>query len=252
METKAFVLPGWDDLVFEKRNKDYGAYVLRKLYMQRLILALGMSTAMMACMILAPQLFPSVPVIPKIPGKVTIIDLQPPPVVPAKPLPPPPVQQAPVRQNQNTTIRVVTEPVETPEFVDAPVQQITPGTNVVQTMIVDYVDVIEPEKPAFVLAAQVMPAYDGGAQGMLKYLGRKLKFPKALERLKVEGTVYVSFIVNGDGTVSDVQVIRGFHPDADKEAMRVIASMPGWTGGRQNGNPVNVKMVLPIKFQLAQ
>jgi periplasmic protein TonB len=253
METKAFVLPRWDDLVFEKRNKDYGAYVLRKLYMQRLILALGASTALMACMIVAPQLIPTVPLIPRIPPKITVIDLQPPPMVPTKPVPPPPAQQAALRQNQNTTIRVVTEQVEPPEVIDAPVLQIEPGTNVIgEPVAAAPAQVVVPEVPKFVIVAQVMPAYDGGTQGMLKYLGKKLRFPPAVERLKLEGTVFVSFIVNGDGSVSDVEVIKGFHPDADKEAMRVIASMPGWTGGRQNGNPVNVKMVLPIRFQLAQ
>ena len=68
----------------------------------------------------------------------------------------------------------------------------------------------------------------------------------------MDGTVYVRFIVNGDGSVSDLEVIKGVHPDYDKEAKRVIAMLPSWKGGRHHGISVSVRMVLPIKFSLKQ
>jgi protein TonB len=67
----------------------------------------------------------------------------------------------------------------------------------------------------------------------------------------IEGIVYVSFLILGDGTVTDVKVLRGIHTDCDKEAVRVISKLPGWSGGKQGGIPVSVRMVLPVKFKLA-
>jgi TonB family protein len=66
----------------------------------------------------------------------------------------------------------------------------------------------------------------------------------------IEGTIYISFVVNGDGTVTHVSILRGIHPQCDAEAMRVVGLLPDWIGGKQAGMPVNVKMVLPIKFSL--
>jgi protein TonB len=87
---------------------------------------------------------------------------------------------------------------------------------------------------------------------MMKFLQKKIRFPKSPQRQGISGTVFVRFIVNGDGSVSDVEVLKGVHPDYDKEAMRVISLLPSWKGGRHNGMPVRVRMVLPIKFNVQQ
>jgi protein TonB len=100
--------------------------------------------------------------------------------------------------------------------------------------------------------AEVMPAYEGGVAAMMKFIQKKIRFPKAPQRQGIDGTVFVRFIINGDGSVSDVEVIKGVHPDYDKEAIRVISMLPSWKGGRHNGMPVRVRMVLPIKFNVQQ
>lgn len=85
---------------------------------------------------------------------------------------------------------------------------------------------------------------------MMKFIQKKMRYPSIARQQEIQGTVFVSFVVNGDGTISDVVVIRGIHPDCDKEAIRVVSLLPGWMGGKHNGNPVAVKMVLPITFSL--
>jgi protein TonB len=114
------------------------------------------------------------------------------------------------------------------------------------------IPVVVPVEPKEVLIAEVMPVYEGGYAEMLRFLQSKLRYPARARRMGIEGTVYVQFVVNGDGTVRSVSVLRGISAACDEEAARVISMLPGWNGGRQNGNPVAVRMVLPVKFSLAR
>jgi periplasmic protein TonB len=254
MESKALVMFSWDEIVFEHRNQSYGAYLLRKLYIRRLLLGLGASVTMIASMVFTQQLLP-VQQKPLEEIKVVRPQLYPPPIVPPKERPQPPENRVRQNNNANTQVLVTTEPVETPVDPEAPVSE-TEGneTGPVQGILEEGIGaapaVTLPKPEEIVMNAELMPKYDGGMEGMMRYLVRNMKYPATARRMMLEGTVFVSFVVNGDGTVSQVQVIKGFHPDCDKEAVRVISSMPGWTGGKQNGFPVGVRMVLPIKFRL--
>lgn len=106
--------------------------------------------------------------------------------------------------------------------------------------------------PPFVDFAEVMPSYEGGLEAMMKFIQKKIHYPRAPRQMGIEGTVYVRFVVNGDGSISGVEVVRGFHPDCDREAMRVVSMLPAWKGGSHNGRPVAVRMVLPIRFSVRQ
>jgi protein TonB len=110
--------------------------------------------------------------------------------------------------------------------------------------------VVVEKKPDFVLIAEVMPAYEGGMEALMKFVKKKLRYPATARRMMIDGTVYISFVVNGDGSVRNVSILRGIYRDCDEEAARVISMLPGWKGGRQGGSPVAVRMVLPIKFNL--
>jgi periplasmic protein TonB len=247
MKTKAVTLSSWDDLVFETRNKNYGAYVLRKMYLRRLVLGLGGSVAMMTLLIVAPQMFPPMPKFVKPLSTEVSIEVLPPPPTLKKEEPRPRSAQQQV-QRRNTPPLVVTTPVEPAPIVDdIPEPTLSDDVTVVGSttpLVGDVAPVVEPPKTFF--TAEVMPQFPD----MMKYLSRKLNYPPAAQRIGAQGTVFVSFVVDGDGKVVDVALVRGFHPDCDKEAMRVIQGMKGWTGGRQNGTPVRVRMVLPIKFSL--
>jgi periplasmic protein TonB len=94
------------------------------------------------------------------------------------------------------------------------------------------------------------PTFPGGNEAIATYLAKNLNYPNAAHDAKIEGTVYASFIIEKDGTVSNVKIIRGIHPDCDAEVIRVISDMPRWNPGKQRGQPVRVQFNLPVKFRL--
>ena len=98
--------------------------------------------------------------------------------------------------------------------------------------------------------AEKMPEYPYGADSLLNYLSNEIVYPKKAQKKGVEGRVYVQFIVNRDGSISDAKVLRGIGVECDEEALRVINSMPNWIPGENNGKKVAVKYTLPIKFVL--
>ncbi|MDT8392809.1 MAG: M56 family metallopeptidase [Bacteroidales bacterium] len=108
----------------------------------------------------------------------------------------------------------------------------------------------EPEEVVFAVVEE-MPAFPGGIEAMYTYLGHSIKYPEGAKTNKIQGTVYVTFIVRKDGSVSNVNVLRGIGHGCDDEAVRVVKEMPLWKAGKQGGKAVNVQYNLPIKFLLA-
>ena len=94
------------------------------------------------------------------------------------------------------------------------------------------------------------PAPIGWIKAFYDYVGKNLKYPSKAARMGVEGRVFVEFIVEKDGSLTDIKVARGIGGGCDEEAVRVISSAPKWKPGKQRGNPVRVRMVMPIMFQL--
>ena len=97
---------------------------------------------------------------------------------------------------------------------------------------------------------EVMPQFPGGQTAMLKYIMENIKYPKQIMEEGIQGRVTVSFIVEKDGRVSNVRLLRSVQPLLDKEAVRVVKSMPKWSPGKQNGKPVRVRFNLPVMFKL--
>lgn len=95
---------------------------------------------------------------------------------------------------------------------------------------------------------EVMPEFPGGPQALMDYLKANVIFPKIAEEEGIQGKVVVSYVIDVDGSVSDVQVVQSVHPALDKEAMRVVKNMPKWIPGKQDGKAVQVKYSLPINF----
>jgi periplasmic protein TonB len=111
----------------------------------------------------------------------------------------------------------------------------------------------EPEKPKddqiFTIVEQ-QPEFPDGASAMFKWLGQNIKYPAIARENGIEGTVYVGFVVNTDGSIVDVTVKRGIGGGCNDEATRVVQSMPRWKPGKQQGRAVRVAYTLPIKFKL--
>lgn len=106
----------------------------------------------------------------------------------------------------------------------------------------------EPEK-VFDMVEQ-MPTFPGGQSELMSYLGKNIKYPTIAQENGTQGRVIIQFVVERDGSISDVHVARGVDPYLDKEAVRVVKSMPKWIPGKQNGKAVRVKFTVPVMFRL--
>ncbi|MDR1601871.1 MAG: energy transducer TonB [Tannerella sp.] len=95
-----------------------------------------------------------------------------------------------------------------------------------------------------------MPEFPGGQAAMLSFITKALKYPVVAQENGIAGRVTCSFVVNKDGSIVDIEVVRGIDASLDKEAMRVISTMPKWQPGQQRGKPVRVKFTIPVNFRL--
>ena len=107
----------------------------------------------------------------------------------------------------------------------------------------------EEETKIFTVVEQ-MPMYPGGDAALMGYLRDNIKYPTVAAENGVQGRVVVGFVVERDGSITDVNILRGVDPSLDREAMRVVKSMPRWNPGKQNGSAVRVKYQVPVSFRL--
>ena len=138
------------------------------------------------------------------------------------------------------------EPVEEPVAVPEDTPEVT---------VVGYAG--DADKPAPKAATgkiyevvEQMPRFPGGDAALMQFLSKNIKYPKEAENAKQEGRVIANFVVEEDGSVSNVKVVHGVAPLLDAEALRVLGLMPRWEPGQQNGKPVRVKYTVPITFRL--
>jgi len=108
----------------------------------------------------------------------------------------------------------------------------------------------EVEEEQVFIVVEEMPSFPGGETARLEFLARNLVYPALAREAGIEGTVFITFVVQKDGTVGEVRVLRGIGGGCDQEAMRVVRSMPAWHPGRQRGMPVKVQFNMPIRFEL--
>ena len=100
------------------------------------------------------------------------------------------------------------------------------------------------------VVVEKQPEFPGGTTALMKFLGDNIKYPVIAQENGIQGRVITNFVVERDGSISDVQVVRGQDPSLDKEAVRVIKTMPKWAPGQQRGKPVRVRFTLPVVFRL--
>ena len=108
----------------------------------------------------------------------------------------------------------------------------------------------KPEVEKVFEVVEQMPSFPGGDKALLEYLSNNIKYPVVAQENGVQGRVVVSFVVEKDGSITDVNVVRSVDPSLDKEAARVVKSMPRWIPGKQNGSAVRVKYNVPVSFKL--
>lgn len=108
----------------------------------------------------------------------------------------------------------------------------------------------EPEEQTIFEVVENMPEFQGGQAALMQYLAKNIKYPTIAQENGTQGRVIVQFVVNRDGSIVDAKVVRSVDPYLDKEALRVINSMPKWKPGMQRGKPVRVKFTVPVMFRL--
>ncbi len=159
-----------------------------------------------------------------------------------QPPPPPPVVQLP-------EIIEVPDEEEIEEEIEVDLDVEVTEETVIEDIIFEEAPEEEEVEQIFTIVED-KPGFPGGDAAMYKYLGKNINYPSQARRMGIEGRVFVQFVVNKDGSISDVQAIKGIGAGCDEEAERVIKSMPKWKPGKQRGRPVKVRMVLPVYFKL--
>lgn len=141
-------------------------------------------------------------------------------------------------------VEVKEVPLEAPSDVvsEPPVDNVT---TIPQPLDLPGEEIIDP----FIIGPEVMPEPEHGYQGFYELLRKSLRYPKKAQALDIEGKVFVEFIVDANGRLSDLKVVKGIGAGCDEEAIRVLR-LSKWKPGRQRGKPVRVKMVMPIHFKL--
>lgn len=121
-----------------------------------------------------------------------------------------------------------------------------------ETYVAPVVEEEEEEESAqqIFTVVEKQPEFPGGMSELMKFLAKSIKYPVIAQENGIQGRVVCSFVVNRDGSIVDIQVMRGVDPSLDKEAVRVIGTMPKWKPGEQRGKPVRVRFILPVQFRL--
>jgi protein TonB len=273
-----------DDLVFEGRNQAYGAYQLRQAYNGHVRKALGLMMGLCALLAVGGTTWQRIhPVIScPIIRPVIATPITPPTYVAEAPKPKPVAPPAQPRLATTTAAApraAATMPTEvakdelvpTKPPVKMEIAEPAPGLATTGPAVLGTDDVAGSatgttagktglgseggtgEGAAVTgpyIIVEKMPEFAGGMDALMRYLRSHLRYPSAALREQAEGRVYVSFVVQADGTIADISVPKGLGYGLDEEAQRVVRQMPPWTPGRQSNHAVPVRFTLPITFKI--
>ena len=266
----------WVDLVFEGRNQAYGAYKLRKGTTKRNIIAI---IAVIVLLVIGFVILTVKNIVDEQRAKVAITQVTELTALNQ------PKKKAEVKQKKVEVIpEKVVERVKSSIKFTAPVikkdeevkpedeiktqDQLNESKTAIGTFDVKGNDdangevlkakevIAQPEPPKHEEESKVfdiveqMPSFPGGPAALMKFLHDNIKYPVVAQENGVQGRVVVAFVVERDGSITDVHIARGVDPSLDKEAVRVLKSMPKWTPGKQNGSAVRVKFNVPVAFRL--
>ncbi|MFD2162793.1 energy transducer TonB [Paradesertivirga mongoliensis] len=270
----------WLDLVFANRNKSYGAYELRQNYNKRLAMSLlivSFGVSLLVAYPLLKQKVLSKPIADIVtepdPEKIIVVDLPPP--IPPKVEAPAPAAAIP----KTEAIKLETKRFVTPVVVSTQDAVEPPTVDELEHSVISNIDSkgeaaakdLNPIKsgtgngqgtqgagaegnnePVSVALLAEYPEFPGGMEAFAKFLQRNLKYPVRAAEAGVSGKVFVSFIVERDGQLTDIKVLRGIGYGCDEEAARVLKKSPAWKPGIQNDRKVRVQYTIPLSFQLGE
>lgn len=288
MNTNEILKADINDIIFEGRNKEYGAYLLRNIYGKHLLRAAGVAAILFVLFIAMPMIAAKIRgLLPEEKEKLTEVNvelMQPPPIdeskpPPPPPPPPPPEPPPPVKPTVKFVPPKIVKDNEAPDEPPPPtvdeLKEADPGkkteegnkSGVDMSQLEDKVKEPLPPPPAAkedplppppkedneiynVAVIEQQPSFPDGEAAMYKYLGDNIKYPNMAKENGIEGKVYVQFVVEKDGSITDVKAVRGPEGGLKEEAVRVVSGMPRWKPGKQQGNAVRVRFTLPVNFKL--
>ena len=270
---------GWVDLIFEGRNKEYGAYKLRKQTPKRniqSIIAIAILAVLFVGFYVAKSAYDQYQMSHQKNDQITELSTLNQPKKEAK------VERKQIEQpKEKEVVKEVkssikfTAPVIKKDNEVKPEEEMKTQDQLMDTKTaIGALDVkgnsdqgeimkvtqrvadepVKEDKPevenkVFDVVEQ-MPSFPGGLSALNQYLSNNVKYPVVAQENGVQGRVVVSFVVERDGSITDVKVVRSVDPSLDREASRVVSSMPKWIPGKQNGSPVRVKYNVPVSFKL--
>jgi protein TonB len=252
------MIPDFDDIVFRNRNKEYGAYLLRKRYSRNVIISLFIGVIIIAITIITPYLnAKALESSQKRAERQVEIKLenfdQPAEQIALPPPPPPPPGD--VVQQQKYIPPVVVDSVK-PEDANQLMTADQAKTEVTNKDVIEVVQEVKEEvqetstEPEPFLSVEEMPVPPGGIKGLFKYIADNTQYPAVAKENNIQGKVYVRFCVTSKGDVEQVSVLRSVDPELDAESIRVVKTFPRFTPGKQAGKPVPVWFTVYINFQL--
>jgi len=260
----------WIALVFEGKNTQYGAYVQRVESSDRHLKAMIIISVVALGLIFLPGMIKSVLPAPKDVGQVTEVTMTdlvkqevpqenqikqivvpPPPELKATIQYTPPVIKKDEDIKDEELMKTQQELTDTKAAISvATVEGSDKGTVDIADVAQHKVIIAEPEKPQIFSHVEVMPQFPGGDGALMKWLRDNISYPPLAQEQGIQGRVSLRFVVKPDGSVAEVEVIKGLDPSCDKEAVDKVKKMPKWIPGKQNGNPVYVYYQLPVTFKL--
>lgn len=271
----------WRDIVFEGKNKDFGAYKLRESSVERhtksIVWVLIALAIILTLLILSVNGVFSKPeeeqIVTSTEQEIATFDAEEEEIEEEEEeifnIPEPEEIIAPeeVANQQQVTDLLIVEDDEIEEDKQVKNQEdvleneaavgavdITEGTNDLNKIAIKEEVIaapkVEDEQPVSIAMVEQKPEFPGGEAAMYKWLSDNIVYPSAASEEGISGRVVVEFVVGKDGSITNVRVVRPRHPALDKEALRVVKAMPKWMPGRNNGQPVKVTYTLPVTFRL--
>ena len=266
----------WVELVFDGRNKEYGAYVLRKETGMRniksMLLVFAVIIAIMAGVAAKVAIENAFPKKVAIETDVELTKLAEKKEAKVEKKAPVKVEEQKVVEKVKSSVKF-TPPVIKKDSEVKPEEELKSQEDLNKTNtaigsfdvkgndeaggeVLKAKEVIaQPEPPKeeetkVFDVVEVMPSFPGGQGALFEWLSKNIKYPVVAEENGVQGRVIVTFVVERNGSITDVQVVKSVDPSLDKEAVRVVKAMPHWIPGKQNGSAVRVKFTVPVTFRL--
>jgi periplasmic protein TonB len=250
--------PDFDDIIFENRNKEYGAYKLRKKYKTDLIDGLLIGLVIISTVVITSFQKEKSNGIEMVPAERSVVirmqklDIPAENLAPPPPPPPLPHHESIVKQEKYVAPQVVDTilPENTAKLMTAEEAKTAIQSKDTASQLLSAINVVPETREEPFMIVQEMPVFPGGRKALMKYIAEHTIYPEVSRENRVQGRVAVKFCITSKGSVNQISILNGVSPELNAEAIRVVKSFPKFIPGKQSGIPVPVWYVVPITFTL--